>query len=179
MKKMFFLSLVLALLVSGPVVLQAEEVADATYFPAVVFKGTLKSFAGGTFGYVDPKVGSTFELRFDEIETIGGLVFPGGGYIPLSEKFKIIDMDTFSVKEGSGNNASRANGMQWVSLRAVSGEGGHRVTFDLINHGGRGHEDMTVGWVLVEYNNRIVGVGELEGRIYPAEPKPASEQKPE
>lgn len=175
MRRMFFLSLVLALVLSGSAGLYAEKAADTAYFPAVVFKGTLKSYAGGTFGYVDPKVGSTFELRFDEIETIGGFVFPGGGYIPLSGNFKIVDMQTFSVKEGSGNNASRANGMQWASLRAVSGEQGHRVTFDLINHSGRGHEDMTVGWVLVEYNNRIVGVGELEGRIYPAEPKPAPE----
>jgi len=163
----------LVLVVLSPSTIRAEKGADEAYFPAVVFKGTVTHAIGSMFGYIDPQVGAVLELRFDEIEKNDPLRFQGGSYIPSPAPFKITDMDSFKTTETSAENVSRANGWQWRSLRAVADGPRHRVTLDMVADSGHEvHEDATIARVLIEYNDRIIGFVEMEGRIYRADQKP-------
>jgi hypothetical protein len=143
-----------------PEMLNAETEAKATLAkkatPVGVIKGKVESMRGHSFGYIPPKVGDAFELDLrPENQSHPKLTFAGNAYIPFPNASGEVDVER--IDKGDPN--------QWTSLRAVykNETGTHKVTLDVNRHPGHGHPDYVVVWILIENNDRIMGVAELHG----------------
>ena len=155
MKNMRFVFVLLMMVF--PLSLHAEPENNLKSLPDVTFKGELKTFRGHELGYMRPQEGDTFELDFTKLEEIeGSLGFVEMRYIPLPAKFEIQGVESYDASVDG-----------WSNFRAVSSNGTHKVTLDVQRKPGSGDKDFSEMWVLIESRDRITGVLEIHGKIYP------------
>ncbi len=129
--------------------------------PDLIFKGSVTTILGHELGYLRPTKGARLEILFSKLEAYDSKIdFPNtneeeiSGYVPLPDKFKIVDIE-------GGNRQG-----EWSSFRAVAEKGKHKVTMDVVRKPGTGHHDNTEIWLLIESRQRITGILEIHGRVY-------------